>query len=128
MKRKYVITGLFLLLLTFQVSAQTTRLLKGKVTSNQEALIGASVFENENKLNQTLTDANGEFILDIPQQKVVILYVSYGHYDGGFYVKIKEIDKYVIIDLETKKARRQSKRVIRKHKILKRLEFADKSS
>ena len=78
-----------LLLLAFDVSAAfaQNRTIKGNVTDeNGEPLIGATVNVKGNSTLGTLTDLDGNFSLSIPDQKGVVLVVSYVGYDA------KEID------------------------------------
>ncbi len=74
-----------LLLLAFDVSAAfaQNRTIKGNVTDeNGEPLIGATVNVKGNSTLGTLTDLDGNFSLSIPDQKGVVLVVSYVGYDA----------------------------------------------
>ncbi|MDR2843621.1 MAG: TonB-dependent receptor [Candidatus Symbiothrix sp.] len=62
----------------FALFAQTT--VKGIVTDNQgETLIGASVIEQDNPSNGTITGIDGDFSLQIksPTSKITVSYISY---------------------------------------------------
>ncbi len=78
-----------LLMLAFDVSAAfaQNRTIKGNVTdANGEPLIGATVNVKGNSTLGTLTDLDGNFSLSIPNQRGVVLVVSYVGYEP------KEID------------------------------------
>ena len=68
------------------------RTIKGIVVSNDnEVLIGASVVENDNLLNNTLTNIKGEFELSIPDKEMVVIQISYGC--SAFYDILYEISR-----------------------------------
>ena len=81
---KTVFIHAFLLIFTFQVFGQDSRIIRGRVTDSNDgmAVIGANVIEydKENRIiNGTITNVNGDFVLEMkdPDNTIRISVIGY---------------------------------------------------
>lgn len=116
--RYTTISTIIILFSTIQLFGNEFRILKGKLIGNEgEVFIGAKIEEYKNGLNYVLSDINGEFEIVIPNKSSVIIRVTFGcssFHDVLYEVKAEH--NYAIVELFTKQAEKNTKRIKRKFK------------
>ncbi len=114
---KIVFSIMTFLLLTTSLVGQETRVIKGVVMTDNEVLIGASVFEYGNEENYVMTNIEGTFEINIPKKEKVVLEVTYGC--SAFLQVLYEVDEreeFLTFDISYKTAKRRTKKILKRLK------------
>lgn len=96
---------------------QESRVIRGVVMTDNEVLIGASIFEYGNEDNYVMTNMEGIFEMNIPKREKVVLEVTYGC--SAFLQVLYEVDKkeeFLTFDISYKTAKRRTKKILRRLK------------
>lgn len=105
------------MIFSFSLFGQKTRVIKGIVMTDDEVLIGASIFEYGNEENYVLTNIEGIFEMNIPENEKIVLEVYYGC--SAFLQVLYEVDEkeeFLTLDISYKTAKKRTKKILRRLK------------